>query len=989
MKLLPRIVLLVLAFTGAACSQAARFDSVAQTTQSINGTTVTVPAPSASITVCSYPATVVSGSACTNKASVCPDITAVGCTTTAPNNPVTADAQGNFGFWTAGGVYQYTVCPQSGTCQGPFNAVIPFGITGTSVSGTSLTLSGILNITGGTLKGYDLLVNVVDDCGLPTDGVTDATTLMRACRIRYPGRHLYFPKNRAYNSSTCDYTFNSSAITTTEATATSEWWDGAGGTGGMAENAASSVRICFASGVTGIEPPANSNGFTITNIHLIGSECWTWTDASTYILPFGWGGTSTADGIRAHARMKISNVTAECFGRHGFNFDTDGYTGNLNTTTVSTSFANKNRGAGVFIRGADSNAGRFEGISATFNQLDGIVETSFLGNNHIGHHTDANGDDGSTVGAAISITNSVINNNYATLTAPAHGLSVGDYINITGSTCCQSPSAHFFVNDVVDANTFIVYTPTQDKLAAVETASAFKHTGGSAAWHKNLTGCAITSGLKILTCDSGGLSPYGLLGYPVTVTGAGVAGADLNSITVAAPTSFCTVTNWNITSNVLTVTCANSFTVGTVVKLIGFNVDDVREQEVTVATQSATNFTASLIHADVGAHATTGRVYFSTVSLKDAASTTVTGATGAIMYRSVPYRHHGNTNLSKFDNLYSEGDQFASIFWHSGLVLGGDHGADIDFNPDGTHWMKPTGNGLEFVSPRATIWSTGNQEQDLELTYQPGEGNSTLLRFYTFDTSTKAFVEGMRLTCALTCSLQNIAAGGTRIALAANSGGYTDLAPTLNATELRLNYQGSTAVTGTSVGFYNGSSTKVASVSNAGLGAFSAYTNFTGTNAATGLYRMTKTDTICWRNNANGADVCISLNGSDQAVLPAFTGSTASLSGQVTSTLATGTAPFSITSTTPVANLTTVPATYSSAGTQQAGVHLVYGKCTLGTDCSITLSGSAIFTGADSYECTATDQTAAAAVRVNQTSGSAVAFTGTGTDVIRYQCIGN
>jgi hypothetical protein len=756
MKSSLRIALVLLAVTGAALGQAARFDNVAQTTQSINGTTVTVPAPSASITVCSYPATVVAGSACTNKASVCPDITAVGCTTSAPNNPVTADAQGNFGFWTAGGVYQYTVCPQSGTCQGPFNAVIPFGITGSSVSGTNLRLTGILNITGGALKGYDLLVNVVDDCGLPTDGVTDSTTLMRACRVLYPGRHFYFPKNRAYNSSTCDYTFNSSAITTTEGTATSEWWDGAGGTGGMAENAASTVRMCFpVAGVTGIEPPANSNGFTITNLHLIGSECWTWTDASTYILPFGWGGTSTADGIRAHARMKIRNVTAECFGRHGLNIDTDGYIGNDNTTMVDTVFANKNRGAGVFIRGGDSNAGRYLGISATFNQLDGVVEASFLGNYHAGHHTDANGDDGSTTGSAIAITGSVVSSNYATLTAVGHGLSVGDYINITGSTCCQSPSAHYFVQDVVDANTFIVYAPTLDKAAAVEVASAFKHTGGSASWHKSLTGCAITNGLKALTCDNGGLAPYSVVGYPVTVTGAGAAGADLNSITVAGPTVFCTTTSWQVVSNVLTVVCANTFTVGQVVKLIGFDNNDLREQEVTISTQAAGQFTANFTHADIASHANAARVYFPTVSLKDAASTTVTGATGTIMYRSVPYRHTGSANLSQFDNLYSEADQFASIFWHSGLLHGGDHGADIDFNPDGTHWITPSGNGLEIISPRATVWSTGNNQSDLEQTFQPGVGNSTLLRFYTFDTSTKAFVEGSRLTCGTSCTFQD------------------------------------------------------------------------------------------------------------------------------------------------------------------------------------------------------------------------------------------
>lgn len=115
-----------------------------------------------------------------------------------------------------------------------------------------------------------------------------------------------------------------------------------------------------------------------------------------------------------------------------------------------------------------------------------------------------------------------------------------------------------------------------------------------------------------------------------------------------------------------------------------------------------------------------------------------------------------------------------------------------------------------------------------------------------------------------------------------------------------------------------------------------------------------------------------------------------SFSQQVTSTLATGTAPFSIASTTPVANLTTVPATYNAAGTQQTGVHLVKDTCTLGTSCAITLAGSAVFTSGTSYDCWARDATTAAnAVTVTRTSGTALAFTGTGTDVINYVCIGN
>ena len=112
--------------------------------------------------------------------------------------------------------------------------------------------------------------------------------------------------------------------------------------------------------------------------------------------------------------------------------------------------------------------------------------------------------------------------------------------------------------------------------------------------------------------------------------------------------------------------------------------------------------------------------------------------------------------------------------------------------------------------------------------------------------------------------------------------------------------------------------------------------------------------------------------------------------GVFTSLVATGTAPLSIASTTPVANLAATPTTYNAAGTQQVNTHLVWGTCTLGTSCDITLAGSAVFTSNTSYDCWPRDATTPAnAVTVTRTSGSALAFTGTGTDVVNYFCVGN
>ena len=106
------------------------------------------------------------------------------------------------------------------------------------------------------------------------------------------------------------------------------------------------------------------------------------------------------------------------------------------------------------------------------------------------------------------------------------------------------------------------------------------------------------------------------------------------------------------------------------------------------------------------------------------------------------------------------------------------------------------------------------------------------------------------------------------------------------------------------------------------------------------------------------------------------------------STTPTGSAPFTVTSTTPVANLNTSPVTYEISGTQDANPHLVRGFCTLGSNCSITLVGSAIFSATANYNCIAQDETAAAATKVVRSSASAFVLTGTGTDNLSYVCVG-
>jgi hypothetical protein len=112
---------------------------------------------------------------------------------------------------------------------------------------------------------------------------------------------------------------------------------------------------------------------------------------------------------------------------------------------------------------------------------------------------------------------------------------------------------------------------------------------------------------------------------------------------------------------------------------------------------------------------------------------------------------------------------------------------------------------------------------------------------------------------------------------------------------------------------------------------------------------------------------------------------------QIISTLPTtpGTPPFSVASTVPVANLTTVPATYNHSGTQQSNTHIVVDTVQLSSGTvTVTLTVPAAFTSASTFACTGTDNTATDAVRATNLSGSSVTFKGNGSDVIGYLCVG-
>ncbi|MBB3258232.1 hypothetical protein F4827_003100 [Paraburkholderia bannensis] len=81
---------------------------------------------------------------------------------------------------------------------------------------------------------------------------------------------------------------------------------------------------------------------------------------------------------------------------------------------------------------------------------------------------------------------------------------------------------------------------------------------------------------------------------------------------------------------------------------------------------------------------------------------------------------------------------------------------------------------------------------------------------------------------------------------------------------------------------------------------------------------------------------------------------------------------------------------YGTTGTAVNAPHMVQGSVALASGtATVTLSGSAVYTSSSSYVCTAIDTTAAAAVKVGQTSGTSITFTGTSTDTVQFHCTGS
>ena len=238
-------------------------------------------------------------------------------------------------------------------------------------------------------------------CNLAENGATDDGPAINACLAAHPGRHIMLRKTGGASygggQATSKDIYSSQTITMV---GDAQWLDcdapalWAGG-----------CRIDFDPALKGpgIAVSPKASGVQISNLEVYGGNCWSPTDLTTYSLPPRINGMGNDGILLAGGEPKLVNVQANCFKRHGISVLGDSSAYDPKTFGYSQPDfvrfdrvgVGNNKAYGVFITGADSNAGLITFIDARANQLGGIYDHSQLGNTWIapGFHSNTRSPD--------------------------------------------------------------------------------------------------------------------------------------------------------------------------------------------------------------------------------------------------------------------------------------------------------------------------------------------------------------------------------------------------------------------------------------------------------------------------------------------------------------------------------------------------------------------------------------------------------------------
>jgi len=234
-----------------------------------------------------------------------------------------------------------------------------------------------------------------------------------------------------------------------------QWLEGA-----VPANWTGGVTIKFAPGIAGIQAPSTVYNARISNLELDGQRCYSARDPKT--MP-DWTRESLVgpgpDGIQlGGGEPRLDNVWVQCFERHGIYVSGDSTI--WHTPPSQPDFwrfdrvsVNSNRGDGIFVKGADSNAGVGTMIDARANGLFGVQDNAQLGNTWIGIGTHTNHNDCCVSGAASSLSSILGRAGTVTVvtTSPVVGLVPDGWVTIAGTA---NYDGTFKISGFTDASHF-------------------------------------------------------------------------------------------------------------------------------------------------------------------------------------------------------------------------------------------------------------------------------------------------------------------------------------------------------------------------------------------------------------------------------------------------------------------------------------------------------------------------------------------------------
>jgi len=260
-------------------------------------------------------------------------------------------------------------------------------------------------------------------CQIAENGVTDDGPAINACLKAHPGRHIMLQKKGGASygggQATSKDIYSTQTLTMV---GDAQWLDC-----NVPALWAGGCRIDFSPRLEGpgIEVPPNAVGVEISNLELFGGNCWVPTDLTTYTLPSRINGLGNDGILLAGGEPKLVNVQANCFKRHGIAVlgDSSAYdyqkygSSQPDFLRFERVAVDANRGYGVYITGADSNAGLITFIDARSNQLGGVYDHSGLGNTWIspGFHSNTRMPETAGPSQAVAFIN--VKDNVATITA--------------------------------------------------------------------------------------------------------------------------------------------------------------------------------------------------------------------------------------------------------------------------------------------------------------------------------------------------------------------------------------------------------------------------------------------------------------------------------------------------------------------------------------------------------------------------------------------